>query len=239
MIETIVALSHDKQRQVFGVVGIEINEEKIANVRLAKIWKRDDMNKIAPDMKALNDKIKWDMTFADQLVGQHLIRSIEKSLQFQVQTITTQKNLKNPEDIELIKVMDITEISQLTLSLKQENRIQFPKENATKDMEDLMNEVQMFTEHVTESGTVAYYAPGEEHDCLTRALMICLFAGRTQLQNNLTRDIIKAGIAKKENAEQSFDRFFKETLGNDYADLSQAALNRTDKNKLYAPKRFF
>ncbi len=119
-LQTIVALSYTKLRTAFGLVGIEVDsEKKLAYVRLAKMWKRTDMNDIAPQIKEINDKVKWQMTFADQLIGQHLIRKIENALGFEVQTITTMKNLKDPEYIELIKVMDMTEMTQLTLSLKQ------------------------------------------------------------------------------------------------------------------------
>lgn len=232
--QTIVAISYTKLRTAFGMVGIEIDStKKIAYVRLAKIWKRDDMNSIAGDIKQINDKIKWDMTFADQAVGQHLIRSIEKSIQYQVHTITTQKNLRDPEDIELIKVMDMVEMTQLTLSLKQEHAIQFPPTNPTKDMLDLMKQVEMFIEHTTESGTVAYYAPGEEMDCLTKALMICLFGGRLLLKDYMIDIIVRQGIPQPKSAESSFDDFFSKILGEDYGELSVSSLNRSNKNRIF------
>lgn len=227
---TIVALSYTKLRTAFGVVGIEIDEiEKIAYVRLAKIWSRDDMNSIGADMKKMNDVVKWDMTFADQLIGQHLIRSIEQSLRHEVYTITTQKNLKDPENVELIKVMDMTEITQLTLSLKQDHQIQFPPDKKTKDMKDLIAQIEMFTEFTTEQGTVSYYAPGEEMDCLTRALMICIFGGRQILKSGLSALVIVQGSHQRETAEQSFAKYFKQALGDDFVGLSNASLNRTDK----------
>lgn len=233
--QTIVALSYTKLRTAFGLVGIEVDSQnKIAYVRLAKIWKRDDMNVIAPQLKDINKKIKWDMTFADQLIGQHLIRKIESALQFEVQTITTMKNLKDPEDIELIKVMDMTEMTQLTLSLKQEHKIQFPKKNHTKDMLDLMKQIEMFTEHTTESGTVAYYAPGEEKDCLTKALMICLFAARISLQQGNSDPIIMQGTKSTQTPEESFDNYFESVLGDDYNDgLSPISTGRASRSRIF------
>ena len=142
MTQTIIALSYTKLRTAFGMVGIEVDDKtQLAYVRLAKIWKRTNMNDIPLQIKEINKQIKWDLTFADQLVGQHLIRKIEHALGFEVQTITTMKNLKDPEDIELIKVMDMMEMSQLTLSLKQDHQIQFPKKNHTKDMLDLIKQI--------------------------------------------------------------------------------------------------
>ena len=233
MTQTIVALAYSKQRNMFGLVGIEIDEKKkIAYVRLAKQWKRDDMNEIPLEMKELYEKVKWQLTYADQQVGQHIIRSVEKALSFQVMTITTQKNLKDPEDIELIKVMDMTEMVQLTLSIKQEHRIQFPKKNPTNDMLDLIKQMEMFTEHVTEQGTVSYYAPGEELDCLPRALMICCFVGRMALQEGMNPDVIMQGHSKPITADESFDNMFKDVLGDD-ADLSVGHLNRMSKTKIF------
>jgi len=234
--QTIVALSYTKQRTVFGMAGIEIDpDKKIAYVRLAKQWSRDDMNRIPADIRDVFKKVKWNMTFADQLVGQHLIRSVEKSLQFQVQTITTQKNLKDPENIEKMKVMDMTEMTQLTLSLKQDHKIQFPPK-PTEDMMKLMKQMEMFTEHVTEQGTVSYYAPGEELDGLTKALMICCFVGRMSLQHGELPMIIVQGTPQPKTVNQSFDDIERMMFGGE--NLSSTDLNRVNRNKLLSPKRF-
>ena len=237
--QLIVSLSYTKQRTQFGMVGIEIDPKKrIAYVRLAKQWNRDNMNRIPDDVKQVYDKVKWDMTFADQLIGQHLIRSIEKALQFEVATITTQKNLKDPENIEAIKVMDITEMTQLTLSIKQEHKIQFPPK-PTEDMLKLIKQMEMFTEHVTEQGTVSYYAPGEELDCLPRALMICCFVGRMSLQHGEMPLIIVQGTPQPKTADQSFDEVFEKMLGEDYGSLSAGTLNSSrTRNRLFQPKRY-
>lgn len=237
--QLIVALSYTKQRTQFGMVGIEIDPTKrIAYVRLAKQWSRHDMNRIPDDIKEIYDKVQWHMTFADQLIGQHLIRSIEKSLQFEVATITTQKNLKDPEDIEAIKVMDITEMTQLTLSIKQEHKIQFPPKPTT-DMIKLMKQMEMFTEFITEAGTVSYYAPGEEIDCLPRALMICCFVGRMSLQHGALPFIIVQGTPQPKTVDDSFDEVFDVMLGEDYGSLSAHTLSsKRTRNRLFAPKRF-
>jgi len=236
--QLIVALSYTKQRTMFGMVGIEIDPaKKIAYVRLAKQWKRENMNSIPKEIEQIYSKVKWDMTFADQLVGQHLIRSIEQALKFEVATITTQKNLKDPENIELIKVMDITEMTQLTLSLKQEHKIQFPPKNLSDDMLQLIKQMEMFTEHITEAGTIAYYAPGEELDCLPRALMICCFVGRMSLQHGELPMIIVQGTPEPKTPDQSFDETLEKMLGENYS-LSAGDLSHVNRNKLFAPKRF-
>lgn len=237
--QLIVALSYTKQRTVFGMVGIEIDaEKKIAYVRLAKQWSRDNMSLIPKNIETIYNKVKWDMTFADQLIGQHLIRSIELALGFEVQTITTQKNLKDPENIEKIKVMDMTEMTQFTLSLKQQHSIQFPPKNITDDMRQLVKQIEMFTEHITESGTVSYYAPGGEYDCLSKALMICCFVGRMSLQHEELPMIIRQGHTVPKTITESEEEFFEKVLGENYTSLSSSHLNRANKNRLFAPKRF-
>lgn len=237
--ETTVALSYTKQRTMFGAVGIEVNpQEQVAYVRLAKQWKRDDMNVIPGQLKELYDKIKWDNTFTDQQIGQHMIRSIQNSLQFQIHTITTQKNLKDPEDIEKIKVMDMTEMVQFTLGMKQMHKIQFPEDHYTKDMEALMKQMEMFQENVTEAGTIGYYAPGDELDSLPKALMICLFGNRHQLSDPEPDIIIKHGTEPQKTVQQSEDEFLEQVLGVDSGSLSSHHLNGMSRDKLFRPRQW-
>ena len=239
--QTIVSLSYTKQRTMFGLVGIEIDPSKrIAYVRLAKQWKRSDMNSIPDDMKQIYSKVKWDRTYSDQLVGQHLLRSIEQSLQTQVATITTQKNLKDPEDIELVKVMDMTEMTQLTLSLKQQHKIQFPPNNHhSEDMTQLIHQMELFTEHVTEQGTISYHAPGDELDCLPRALMICCFVGRMSLQHGEMPMIIKRGGTNMTvDTQDNIDEWLNDTFGGSDS-LSEYNMNRMSRKRLYETKKMF
>ena len=238
MKQKIVALSYTKQRTMFGFVGIEADsQEKVAGVRLAKQWKRDEMNSIPNDISAIYNKVKWDLTYADQLVGQHMIRGVERSLGFNVAVITTQKNLKDPEKVELVKVMDMTEITQLALSLKQNHKIQFPSKNQTPDMQQLIKQMEMFTEHVSEQGAVAYFAPGEELDCLPRALLICLFVARMKLTDFDMPMIVMRGShldAKPKTAQESFQQTMDAipSLSADTWGLGDAQLNRMNRRKL-------
>jgi len=210
--QKIVALSHSKLRNAIGMVGIEIDEEKkIAYVRLAKHWKREQMNQMPADIKKLYSKIKWDKTYADQQVGQHLLKSIEAQISFTIFTITTQKNLKDPEDIEKIKVMDQTEMTQLFLSLKIDHKIQFPPD-PTKDMILLEKQVEIFAEHKTEQGTISYYAPGKKLDNLIKALTICCFVGRHSLTEGETPMIIQIGSTPIPPKPKSYDEEFIQSM---------------------------
>jgi len=178
--EKIVAISHSKHRNMFGFAGIEIDEEKlIANVRLAKQWNRSEINRISMDIADSYPKIKWDKLYIDQSVGEHLIKDIKKH-DISVDIITTKKNLNEPDDIEKLLVMDKIEMTQLMLSLKLQDKIQFPPK-PKETMTELIKQVELFTEHKTEAGGIDYYAPGDELDNLTKALMICCFAARNIL----------------------------------------------------------
>lgn len=196
--QTIVAFAPTKKRTHFSMVGIEIDpNSKTAYVRLAKIWPRSKMNDIAAEVKQLYDKIQWEITYAEQTFGQSILRDIQTRGHFLIFPITTQKNLKDPENIDKIAIMDQIEMTQFLLSLKQDHKIQFPPVNPkhprTKDMESLIKETEMFTEIITEQGSASYFAPGDELDGSIKALMIACFGGKSALQDILDEIIIVQG----------------------------------------------
>ena len=49
-------------------------------------------------------------------------------------------------------------------------------------MEQLIKQMEIFAENVTEQGTVAYHSTGDELDALTKALLIALFEKRIELK---------------------------------------------------------
>jgi len=228
MNETIVAFSQTKKRTDIGIVGVEIDDEKrIVYVRLAKTWKRADMEHIASDVEILSKKIQWDSTYADQLVGQHLLKDIEYQSGLNIFAINTQKNIKEPEEEEGMKRMDQTEMVQFFLSLKLTHKIQFPKK-LSKYMSNLITQTEMFKENTTEQGTVSYYAPGDELDCLIKALMICCFAGRTLLEKAQMPFMIVVGEPKKSqylNAQDTINRMLGKKTINTLSNSTSGILN--------------
>lgn len=177
--EKIAALSYSKFRDQFGLVVIEADAtEQIARVGLAVYWDRKKINFIPKKINSLHKKINWDSTYIDQKVGEHIIDELKNSLSIHV--INTKKDLLDPENIHKLETMDMTEIVQFTYGLKLEHRIKFP-EKPTKNMQELERQVSMFTENKTEQGTITYYATGDEHDSLVRALLMCIFAARDYL----------------------------------------------------------
>ena len=200
---------------MIGMVGIEIINE-IIMIRLAKQWKRDDMAQIPLFTKQVFPKIKWDATYAEQLVGQHLLKQIEMAADVNINAVNTQKNIKEPEEEDdPQKRMDLIEMTQFTLSLKQTHSIQFPK-NPTNDMAQLIHQTELFTENITEQGTVNYYAPGEELDCLVKALIIACFASRPYVENTQIPPVIVMGSAQekpKPNIQEEANKLLGKRTG--------------------------
>ena len=198
------------------MVGVEIDlATKVVFVKLAKQWKRDEMAKIPGDVKILYEKIKWNTSYADQLVGQHLLKEIEYGSEISIFAINTQKNIKEPEEEKGMKKMDLIEMTQFMLSLKQTHKIQFPNTQSTKkrtkDMSDLMREIEMFSEKITEQGTVNYYAPGDETDGLVKALMICCFGGRPFIEKAIPFMIV-SGSEPEINATKDIQENLQQLL---------------------------
>lgn len=216
------SVSHSKHRNKIGIVIVEMND-KIAYPRYVREWERKEIKSIPGHVKMIHNKIQWNNTFADQAVGQHLIRDIESASNITINTINTQKNLKDPEGIELVEVMDLIEMAQFLYSLKINHQIQFP-EHPSSSMRELFDQISKFTEFKTESGTMNYFAPGEEFDHLTRALMICCFAARTELQDISSGGIIQYGGAKQRIEPDPFNDMF-----GDFGKNSQKANTRIEK----------
>jgi len=178
--DKIVALTHSKHRNMIGFIGIEVDREKLlVHVRLAKQWKRSQINQIPAEISDAYSKIQWDKFYIDQLAGEHFIKDIKRH-DISIEVITTKKNLDEPDDIEALEVMDKIEMTQLMLSLKLAHRIQFPPNPGTT-MKEAISQVELFTEQKTEAGGIDYYSPGDELDSLTKSLMICCFAVRNIL----------------------------------------------------------
>ncbi len=195
MNHTLAAIAHSKFRNAIGLVGIEIDPEKNKiRVRLAKQWNRTQLNIIPDEIGALHNKIKWGETYIDQQTGQHFIKSLKQEQEMPLRVITTQKNLKDADEIERTKIMDKIEMAQFMLQLRQNHVIEFP-EKPSKDMIELEEQVALYMEHKTEAGTIDYYAPGEELDSLIKGLLIACFAARKFLSGD--NEVIVMGPVRK------------------------------------------
>jgi len=178
----LAAIAHSKHRNAIGLVAIEIDKDlKLVYVKLARQWSRDKINEIPYEIAKLYNQIRWGNTYIDQLTGQHFIQDLRTVHHMPLQIINTQKNLKDPDDIERIEVMDKIEMTQFMLTLRQNHQVLFP-ENPSKTMGELEVQMSLYSEYKTEAGNVDYYAPGDEKDNLTKALLIDCFAARKYLK---------------------------------------------------------
>ena len=140
------AFTQSKHRNMFGLLVTEYLADKhVLFARMAVQWKRTSMNKIVDDMVMIDGKIKFGKVWTDQIVGQHMIKALQAA-NIPMEPITTQKDLKDPRNIERIKVMDKNEMTQLMLSLKLNNQIKFPL-RPSKAMLELEQQTELFTEH--------------------------------------------------------------------------------------------
>ncbi len=179
--QRVVGIAHSKHRNAIGLVGIEvIPEERLARVKLARQWPRSELNQVPEQIADLYFKYKWHRTHVDQLVGQYMIKYL-KQRGMPLRVISTKKDMKNPADIEKIKVMDRVEMTHFMIMLKQNRQIEFPP-SPPETVRELESQMALFTEHKTEAGTVDYYSPGDEKDNLTKALMIACFSARKMLK---------------------------------------------------------
>lgn len=165
---------------MIGIIGAEIDiTQRKVYVKLARQWSREQINKIPDNIQNIYSKIQWEDTIIDQQTGQHFIQDL-KRCEMPMQVITTQKNIKDPDVIEKIQTMDKVEMIQLMLVLRKNHQIIFPEE-PSEDMSQLEHQMSVFTEHKTEAGGIDYFAPGDEFDNLTKALLMLCFAARRQL----------------------------------------------------------
>jgi len=89
----------------------------------------------------------------------------------------TARETKDQSKINTGRVMPKNQMVLWLARMFQNNRIKFPK-NSNKDIDELKRQISIFSEVITESGSVSYRAEGQEHDDTVMALMLACFIGR-------------------------------------------------------------
>ena len=195
----LAAIAHSKHRNAIGLVAVQIDtKQKLVYVKLARQWSRDKINIIPAEISKLYQKIQWGTTYIDQLTGQHFIQDLKRIHHMPLKIINTQKNLREPAEIEKIQVMDKIEMTQFMLTLRQNHQVKFP-ENPSETMMELESQMPIYSEHKTEAGGVDYYAPGDEKDNLTKALLIDCFAARKYLRIGNVGGYVGGAMPEPEN----------------------------------------
>ena len=173
-----VGLSYSKLRNHLGAVGIRVSNNRIL-VEYARRWPAAKVNDMANDLLFAYSRVKWNQTYADQLIGEFAINLLKRRA-LPVSVITTNKLSKNAKDIENLKVMDKIEMAEFLRKLKINEQLRFPSKPSIH-MKELEEQLPMFSKHTTEAGSVDYYAPGEEPDELVRGLLVSCFSVRNRI----------------------------------------------------------
>ena len=170
---TILSGDPGKLRDSFFWVGTEITNNKLyvrmAKRRLGRAYKQV-CAEFAQDSKKHN--FTFNLIEANN-TGQFVIEELEQVHHISVIGVTTTKDIKDEKKKHRVQTMDKNENVKWVLNMKAEHRMIFPTdENCSPDMLELKRQIAIFAEHKTEAGSVAYYAPGTEHDDGVMALLI-------------------------------------------------------------------
>ena len=210
------AISYDKLRSHIGLVGIEIRSgDKNIYIKFIRQWRPDQINQLASDVAQLHEEFQWGDTYIEQESGEYLISMLKKEYNLPVKVISTQKKVKDPNDIERIKTMDKIEMTEFLRKLKLNGQLRFPKKPSPR-MKQMEGQIEMFAKHTTEAGGIDYYAPGEEPDDLVKSLMIACFSVRNIIGIS-TSDIIThvGGGIGADVLRRQFPSFDSETFNQD------------------------
>ena len=174
----LVGIAHSKLRNSIGAVGIEVDPVKQeVLVKMARHWDRLHINDIAPGIAYMYSQFEWSNTIIDVSVGEHIIQSLRRIAKIPIRIIFIIKKNTDTSEIRRVKILDLTEMVQFMLQQKLIHKIKFPK-NPSPEVKELENQIALYAEKTTEAGGVNYFAPGDELDDLTKALMISVFAAR-------------------------------------------------------------
>jgi len=173
-----------KTRDSFALVSLLVNpEENEIFIEFCKRWLRVDYLNVEADIARMNQKALWNHIYVEQNnTGEHVIEVLRKKYGLPVKPITTVAKLTDPKKHHKGKTMSKNEMVGWFLKAKQSHIIQFPQDSKNPDMLEYIRQIAIFSEHKTEAGNVAYYAPGEEHDDLVMAGLVACYAARRYIR---------------------------------------------------------
>ena len=170
---TILSGDPGKIRDSFFIVGTEIKDEKLY-VRLSVRRQGRAYKQVCAEYAEISrrNNFRFNLIEANN-TGQFVIEELQQVHHIPVIGVTTTNNIKDEKKKNVVERMDKNENVKWFLNMKAEHRIIFTTDvNCSEDMLELKRQIAIFAEHKTEAGSVAYYAPGSEHDDGVMALMI-------------------------------------------------------------------
>jgi hypothetical protein len=205
----LVGIAHSKLRNAIGLVGITVDPvRQECSVNLAKHWDRNNLNDIGPEISDLFQKFEWSNTIIDLAVGEHIIQALRRG-GLPIKVIFIKKKVTDVSEIRRVKSLDLVEMVQFMLQMKQIHKIKFPK-NPSPVMKELEDQIALYSEQTTEAGGINYYAPGDEMDDLTKALISAVFAARPMIQESI--EIIAGPLRTKEPDIEDLSRLGEPTF---------------------------
>ena len=178
-----VGIAQTKLRNTIGIIGVEADtDQQLIHVKFAKQWNRLELPKVVPEIHKLHKNIKWSKSYIDVLVGSHIITSLRKA-GLPLNLISVQRDIKDLAVMRGAKKMDENEMVNWTLKMLQVGRIHTP-DTPTVLMQEYLTQMSIYSEHTTEAGHMAHYAPGKELDCLPKAAMLVFFSLRHHLSDS-------------------------------------------------------
>lgn len=189
-----------KIRDSFFRVGTEIKEGKIY-VRLAKQRLGKSYLAVCEEFAEDSRKYNFDYNIIEyNNTGVAVVEMLTEEFGLPVIPITTINLGRDIKRKVSPKSMDKYEIVHWAINAQEQGLIVFPGKGS-KDMEELKRQWQIFAEHRTDAGNVAYYAPGQEHDDGVMALLLNLHLARNFLSGDRKQNTIQTASRKSVNSD--------------------------------------
>lgn len=180
----IAGIDSGKRRDSFAFVGIEIKNNNVY-VKGVKTWLGRNYLEVENLIANIHDTQPFDYYSIEvNASGEHVFEELKYRHKIpNVIPLFTTREVKDQSKINTGRILPKNQMVMWLSRMFQQNRIKFPK-NTTKDMEELKRQISIFSEVITESGSVSYRAEGTEHDDTVMALLLACFIGRNFIKGN-------------------------------------------------------
>jgi hypothetical protein len=180
----IAGIDSGKRRDSFAFVGIEIKNDDVY-ITGVKTWLGRNYIEVENLIANIHDTKPFNFYCVEiNNTGEHVFEELKYRHRIpNVIPTFTSANVKDQHKINSGKVMPKNQMTLWLARMFQNNRIKFPKKS-NKDVDELKRQISIFSEVITESGSVSYRAEGQEHDDTVMALMLACFIGRNFIKNN-------------------------------------------------------
>jgi len=180
----IAGIDSGKRRDSFAFCGIEVKNDNIY-ITGVKTWLGRNYMEVEKLISDIHDRTPFNFYCVEiNNTGEQVFEELKYRYKIpNVIPTFTSANVKDQSKINSGKVMPKNQMTMWLARMFQNNRIKFPKKS-NKHVDELKRQISIFSEVITESGSVSYRAEGQEHDDTVMALMLACFIGRHYIKNN-------------------------------------------------------